>query len=56
VALNAAHNAGILAAQIIAVANPALFKKLTVYKESLKRKVDAMNREIKNLPKGKIKK
>ncbi len=50
VALNAAQNAGILAAQIIASSNAALLKKISVYKEKLKKKVDEMNREIKKLP------
>lgn len=52
VALNAAQNAGILAAQIIASSSPALLKKISVYKDKLKKKVDEMNREIKKLPKG----
>lgn len=39
VALNAAKNAGILAAQILAVADPKLMKRIVTYKESLKDKV-----------------
>jgi len=39
VALNAAKNAGILAAQILAAADPKLLKKIIAYKESLKDKV-----------------
>lgn len=50
VALNAAQNAGILASQIIASSNPALLKKISVYKEKLKKKVDEMNKEIKKMP------
>lgn len=50
VALNAAQNAGILAAQIIAASHPELFRKITAYKEKLKSKVHQMNREIKKRP------
>ena len=39
VALNAAQNAGILAAQMIATADPALLKRIVKFKESLKNKV-----------------
>ncbi|MFM9026958.1 MAG: 5-(carboxyamino)imidazole ribonucleotide mutase, partial [Bacteroidota bacterium] len=39
VALNAAQNAGILAAQIIGSADPDLYKKLEVFKVKLKEKV-----------------
>jgi 5-(carboxyamino)imidazole ribonucleotide mutase len=39
VALNGATNAGILAAQIMATANPAITEKLQAYKESLHDKV-----------------
>lgn len=39
VALNAAKNAGILAAQILAVADPKLMKRIVTYKASLKDKV-----------------
>ena len=43
VALNGAHNAGILAAQMLATADPALARKLDAYKKALKRKVRKMN-------------
>ncbi|MCU0433213.1 MAG: 5-(carboxyamino)imidazole ribonucleotide mutase [Bacteroidia bacterium] len=39
VALNAAQNAGILAAQIIAAADPALLERVAAFKEGLKNKV-----------------
>jgi 5-(carboxyamino)imidazole ribonucleotide mutase len=39
VALNAAQNAGILAAQIIAAADPALLERIAAFKEGLKNKV-----------------
>lgn len=39
VALNAAQNAGILAAQMIATADPALLKRIVKFKEGLKEKV-----------------
>ncbi len=39
VAVNAAQNAGILAAQIIGTHHPEVFKKLLAYKEELKEKV-----------------
>ncbi|MDQ3193175.1 MAG: AIR carboxylase family protein, partial [Bacteroidota bacterium] len=39
VALNAAQNAGILAAQILAVNDPQLLKKITYFKDNLKKKV-----------------
>ncbi|HLG02961.1 MAG TPA: 5-(carboxyamino)imidazole ribonucleotide mutase [Bacteroidia bacterium] len=40
VALNAAQNAGILAAQIVAVADKELLKRIAAFKENLKKKVD----------------
>jgi 5-(carboxyamino)imidazole ribonucleotide mutase len=46
VALNAAQNAGILAAQIISVGDDALLKKVITFKESLKLKVTSANAEI----------
>lgn len=46
VALNAAQNAGILAAQIIATADKKLLKKISAYKEKLKDKVAEMNEEM----------
>ncbi len=48
VALNAAKNAGILAAQIIASADVSMQQKMIAYKESLKEKVAGMSREIGN--------
>jgi 5-(carboxyamino)imidazole ribonucleotide mutase len=39
VALNAAKNAGILAAKIVGTSNPAILKKLEAYMEELKRNV-----------------
>jgi 5-(carboxyamino)imidazole ribonucleotide mutase len=46
VALNGARNAGILAAQILASSNEALYAKLLAFKETLKEKV---NQQIKTL-------
>jgi len=46
VALDGAKNAGILAAQILGVSDEKIAKKLDVYKEGLKSKVDEMNRNI----------
>ena len=48
VALNAAKNAGILAAQIIGSADASMQQKMIAYKESLKEKVAEMSREIGN--------
>jgi len=39
VAIDGAHNAGILAAQIIATGDPALLKKVIAFKEKLKEKI-----------------
>ena len=47
VALDGAKNAGILAAQIIATSDEQILKNLQHYKESLKSKVDQMNKDIK---------
>lgn len=47
VALNGAKNAGILAAQIVAVNNVTVAKKLMSFKEDLKAKVETSIREIK---------
>ncbi|MBT8186723.1 MAG: 5-(carboxyamino)imidazole ribonucleotide mutase [Croceitalea sp.] len=47
VALNGAKNAGILAAQIIGSANPAVLKKIETYKQELKDKVTQGAQEIK---------
>ena len=46
VALDGAKNAGILAAQILGVSDESIAKKLEVYKEGLKSKVDEMNKNI----------
>jgi 5-(carboxyamino)imidazole ribonucleotide mutase len=46
VAVNAAQNAGILAAQIIACSDQELIKKILDFKESLKTKVIASSKEI----------
>jgi 5-(carboxyamino)imidazole ribonucleotide mutase len=46
VALNAAKNAGILAAQILGTSDSALSKRLLDYKEELKRKVEESAREM----------
>lgn len=46
VALNGARNAGILAAQILATADPALADRLDSYKEALKQKVREMNESL----------
>jgi len=48
VALNAAKNAGILAAQILGIADDSLSKRLIEYKEELKRKVEESAREMEN--------
>jgi len=46
VALNAAKNAGILAAQIISTADEAIVKNLVAYKEDLKAKVEESAAEM----------
>jgi 5-(carboxyamino)imidazole ribonucleotide mutase len=46
VALNAAKNAGLLAAQIISTADEELVKRLIEYKEGLKRTVEETAREM----------
>lgn len=46
VAVNAAQNAGILAAQILACSDSALSESLIQFKESLKKKVLESNKEI----------
>lgn len=46
VALNAAKNAGILAAQILATSNTALSQKLIDFKEELRKKVEATAKEM----------
>lgn len=47
VALNGAHNAGLLAVQILAAHDYSLSEKLIQYKHELKEKVVKMNEEIK---------
>ena len=46
VALNAAKNAGILAAQIISTADEAIVKNLIAFKEELKRKVEESAKDM----------
>jgi 5-(carboxyamino)imidazole ribonucleotide mutase len=46
VALNASKNAGLLAVQILATSDTSLMKALYNYKEKLKEKVAAMNKEL----------
>ncbi|NQV53639.1 MAG: 5-(carboxyamino)imidazole ribonucleotide mutase [Flavobacteriales bacterium] len=48
VALNAAKNAGILAAQIIGASDPVILAKMIDYKASLKAKVAEMSKDIKS--------
>ena len=48
VALNGARNAGILAAQIIGASDTEVANRLDIFKEGLKDKVAAMNKELKN--------
>jgi 5-(carboxyamino)imidazole ribonucleotide mutase len=49
VGLNAAQNAGILAAQIIAICDNQVMKEVIKYKESLKKKIVQANEELKNI-------
>jgi 5-(carboxyamino)imidazole ribonucleotide mutase len=46
VGVNAARNAGILAAQILSAGDPELTKKLIQFKESLKEKIVKANRDL----------
>jgi len=46
VALDGARNAGILATQILAIADDSLMKKLLIFKEELKSKVVKANNEL----------
>ena len=48
VALNAAKNAGILAAQIVSTADERIVTNLVAYKEGLKRKVEESAEEMKS--------
>jgi 5-(carboxyamino)imidazole ribonucleotide mutase len=47
VGVNAAQNAGILAAQIIATGNDEIMKEVLKYKDSLKKKIVQANEELK---------
>jgi 5-(carboxyamino)imidazole ribonucleotide mutase len=49
VGVNAAQNAGILAAQIIAAGDEEVMKEVAKYKESLKKKIVQANEELKNV-------
>jgi 5-(carboxyamino)imidazole ribonucleotide mutase len=49
VGVNAAQNAGILAAQIIATGDKAIMKEVIKYKASLKKKIVQANEELKNV-------
>ena len=49
VGVNAAQNAGILAAQIIATSDKAVLKEVEKYKKSLKKKVVEANEELKTV-------
>ncbi len=48
VALNAAKNAGLLAVQILATANPELGKRMQAYKDELRAVVEASAAELEN--------
>jgi len=49
VGVNAAQNAGILAAQIIAAGDDEVMQEVAKYKESLKKKIVQANEELKNV-------
>jgi 5-(carboxyamino)imidazole ribonucleotide mutase len=49
VGINAAQNAAILAAQIIATGDETVMKEIVKYKESLKTKIVQANEELKNI-------
>jgi len=49
VGINAAQNAGILAAQIIGTGNPAVMEVVVKYKEGLKKKIVEANEELKKI-------
>lgn len=49
VGVNAAQNAGILAAQIVAAGDDTVMKEVIKYKESLKKKIVEANQELKNV-------
>jgi 5-(carboxyamino)imidazole ribonucleotide mutase len=50
VALNGAHNAGILAAQIIGASDDSVREKITAYKQGLKRQVEEKIKGLDNSP------
>jgi 5-(carboxyamino)imidazole ribonucleotide mutase len=49
VAINGAQNAGILAAEILALSDPELHQKMLTFKEELKNKVVKANEELANV-------
>jgi 5-(carboxyamino)imidazole ribonucleotide mutase len=49
VGVNAAQNAGILAAQIIATGDKKIMSEVVKYKESLKKKIVQANEELKSV-------
>jgi 5-(carboxyamino)imidazole ribonucleotide mutase len=49
VGINAAQNAGILAAQIIATGDESIMKEVVRFKESLKKKIVQANEELKGV-------
>jgi 5-(carboxyamino)imidazole ribonucleotide mutase len=49
VGVNAALNAGILAAQIVAVGDQEMMNEIMIYKESLKKKIVQANEELKKV-------
>jgi 5-(carboxyamino)imidazole ribonucleotide mutase len=49
VGVNAAQNAGILAAQILATSDPEVMDEITKFKEGLKKKIVKANEELKNI-------
>ncbi|WP_166332282.1 5-(carboxyamino)imidazole ribonucleotide mutase [Sphingobacterium chungjuense] len=49
VALNAAKNAGILAAQMVAIADPKVAERLIAFKADLKEKVEESAAEVENI-------
>lgn len=52
VALNASKNAGLLAAQIVAVSDEAVSQKLADYKQEMKSAVGDMSEKVKNAANG----
>lgn len=46
VGINAAKNAGILAAQIISISDPKIVKSLEIYKEKIKNEVLEKNKKL----------